>query len=187
MCKGAVAGVVAMTPAAGDVSAVGSTVIGLLAGLACAFAISWKYRLGADATLDVVGIHGWGGLFGVMMVGLADTGVRTGQKDLFFGGSRTRLLAVMIQGFFSFVMTVIICKVIDLTIGLRHEGGAGKKGAGLRVRCGGPGFRGRGRPSGTISVIRTRTTRRARCTISSESCSRRGSSLLGARLPADEQ
>ncbi|MWA07772.1 ammonium transporter [Streptomyces sp. BA2] len=128
MCMGAVTGLVAMTPAAGDVSAVWATVIGFLAGLTCAFAISWKYRLGVDDTLDVVGIHGWGGLFGMVMVGLAGTGVLSGQKGLFYGGSWTllgrQLVAVVVLGLFSFVMTALIGKVIDLTIGLRQEGGA---------------------------------------------------------------
>ncbi|MEV0323116.1 ammonium transporter [Streptomyces sp. NPDC050658] len=127
MCMGAVTGLVAMTPAAGDVSAVWATVIGFLAGLTCAFAISWKYRLGVDDTLDVVGIHGWGGLFGMVMVGLTGTGVLTGQKGLFYGGSWTllgrQLVAVVVLGLFSFVMTAVIGKVVDRTIGLRQEGG----------------------------------------------------------------
>ncbi|WP_327351402.1 ammonium transporter [Streptomyces sp. NBC_01304] len=127
MCMGAVTGLVAMTPAAGGVSPVWATVIGFLAGLTCAFAISWKYRLGVDDTLDVVGIHGWGGLFGMAMVGLAGTGAMTGQKGLFYGGSWTllgrQLVAILVLGLFSFVMTVIIGKLIDMTVGLRQEGG----------------------------------------------------------------
>ena len=127
MCMGAVTGMVAMTPAAGDVTPLWAAVIGFLAGLTCAFAISWKYRFGVDDTLDVVGIHGWGGLFGMVMVGLAATGVMTGKKGLFYGGSwdllGKQLVAVLVVGLFSFAMTAIIGKVIDLTVGLRQASG----------------------------------------------------------------
>ena len=126
MCMGAVTGMVSMTPAAADVTPVWATVIGFLAGLSCAFAVSWKYRLGVDDTLDVVGIHGWGGLFGMLMTGLAATGVVTGKKGLFYGGSwnllGNQLVAVLALGLFSFVMTAVIGKVIDLTVGLRQPG-----------------------------------------------------------------
>jgi hypothetical protein len=126
MCMGAVTGMVAMTPAAADVTPVWATVIGFPAGLSCAFAVSWKYRLGVDDTLDAVGIHGWGGLFGMLMTGLAATGVVTGKKGLFYGGSwnllGNQLVAVLALGLFSFVMTAVIGKVIDLTVGLRQPG-----------------------------------------------------------------
>lgn len=128
MSMGAVTGMVAMTPAAGDVTPLWAAVIGFLAGLTCAFAISWKYRFGVDDTLDVVGIHGWGGLFGMVMVGLAATGVMTGKEGLFYGGSwdllGKQLVAVLVVGLFSFAMTAIIGKVIDLTVGLRQAIGA---------------------------------------------------------------
>ncbi|MFC1413220.1 ammonium transporter [Streptacidiphilus sp. N1-12] len=126
MCMGAVTGMVAMTPAAADLTPVWATVIGFLAGLSCAFAISWKYRLGVDDTLDVVGIHGWGGLFGMLMTGLAATGAVTGKKGLFYDGSWTllgnQLVAVLALGLFSFVMTAVIGKAVDLTVGLRQPG-----------------------------------------------------------------
>ncbi|MGF1428292.1 ammonium transporter [Kitasatospora sp. LaBMicrA B282] len=125
MCMGAVTGMVALTPLAGGVSMAWATVIGFLAGLTCAFAISWKYRFGVDDTLDVVGIHGWGGLFGMVMVGLAATGVMTGKKGVFYGGGwdllGKQLVAVLILGLFSFGMTALIGKIIQLTIGLRQS------------------------------------------------------------------
>ncbi|GAA1935546.1 ammonium transporter [Kitasatospora viridis] len=121
---GAVTGMVAMTPAAGDVTPLWASVIGFLAGLTCAFAISWKYRFGVDDTLDVVGIHGWGGLFGMVMAGLAATGVMTGKKGLFYGGGwdllGKQLVAVLVIGLFSFAMTALIGKVVDRTVGLRQ-------------------------------------------------------------------
>ncbi|MFF6961476.1 ammonium transporter [Streptomyces sp. NPDC008317] len=124
---GAVTGLVSMTPLAAGVSPVWATVIGFLAGLTCAFAVSWKYRLGVDDTLDVVGIHGWGGLFGMLMAGLAATGAVTGKKGLFYGGSwgllGDQLVAVLVLGLFSFTMTAVIGKVVDKTVGLRQPGG----------------------------------------------------------------
>ncbi|WP_329570770.1 ammonium transporter [Kitasatospora sp. NBC_01266] len=125
MCMGAVTGMVAMTPLAGGVSLAWATVIGFLAGLTCAFAISWKYRFGVDDTLDVVGIHGWGGLFGMVMVGLAATGAMTGKKGVFYGGGwdllGRQLVAVLVLGLFSFGMTALIGKVVDRTVGLRQQ------------------------------------------------------------------
>lgn len=127
MCMGAVTGLVAMTPLAGGVSPVWASVIGFLAGLTCAFAISWKYRLGVDDTLDVVGIHGWGGIVGMVMAGLCATGTLTGHKGLFYGGSwdllGKQLTATVVLGLFSFVMTALIGKAIEATIGLRQPGG----------------------------------------------------------------
>ncbi|WP_194891780.1 ammonium transporter [Catenulispora pinisilvae] len=128
MCMGAVTGMVAMTPAAGDVTPTWAVIIGFLTGLTCAVAVSWKYRLGVDDTLDVVGIHGWGGLFGMVMLGLAGTGVLSGHKGLFSGGGWTlvgrQLTAIVAIGLFSFIMTSLIGKIIDLTVGLRLPGGA---------------------------------------------------------------
>ncbi|MBC3841725.1 ammonium transporter [Streptacidiphilus sp. 4-A2] len=130
MCMGAVTGMVAMTPLAGGIS-LWAAIIGFLAGLSCAFAISWKYRFGVDDTLDVVGIHGWGGLFGMVMVGLAATGAMTGKKGVFYGGGwdllGKQLVAVLLLGLFSFAMTAVIGKVVDLTVGLRQPGGAGEE------------------------------------------------------------
>ncbi|GAA1348880.1 ammonium transporter [Streptomyces beijiangensis] len=128
MCMGAVTGMVALTPAAADVTAVWATVIGFLAGLTCAFAISWKFRFGVDDTLDVVGIHGWGGLFGMVMLGLASTGLVSGQDGLFYGGSWSllgrQLTAVVVLGLFSFGMTAAIGTVIERTVGFRLPGGS---------------------------------------------------------------
>lgn len=131
MCMGAVTGLVAMTPLAGGVSPVWASIIGFLAGLTCAFAISWKYRLGVDDTLDVVGIHGWGGIVGMVMAGLCATGTLTGHKGLFYGGSwdllGKQLTATVVLGLFSFAMTALIGKVIEATIGLRQPGGLVEK------------------------------------------------------------
>jgi Amt family ammonium transporter len=127
MSMGAVTGMVAMTPACADLTPVAATVIGTLAGLTCAFAISWKYRLGVDDTLDVVGIHGWGGLFGMLAAGLAARGTLNGSKGIFYGGSwdlfEHQLTGVVVLGLFSFVMTALIGFAIEKTVGLRQPGG----------------------------------------------------------------
>ncbi|WTW99473.1 ammonium transporter [Streptomycetaceae bacterium NBC_01309] len=125
MCMGAIIGMVAMTPLSAGVSPVWATVIGFVAGLTGAYAVHWKYRLGVDDTLDVVGIHGWGGLFGMIAAGFAATGAVTGTKGLFYGGSWTllgnQLVAVLLLGLYSFVMTGVIGMAVEKTVGLRRD------------------------------------------------------------------
>ncbi|MEV7415347.1 ammonium transporter [Streptomyces sp. NPDC089919] len=124
MSMGAVTGLVATTPLAGGISPVWAAVTGFLAGLTCAFAISWKYRLGVDDTLDVVGIHGWGGIVGMVMAGLCATGALGTPKGLFYGGSwdllGRQLTAIVVLGLYSFTMTALIGKAVEATVGLRQ-------------------------------------------------------------------
>ena len=68
--SGAVAGLVAITPAAGYVSLLGGVIIGFVAGIVCALAVALKFRFGFDDSLDVVGVHLVGGIVGTLMVGL---------------------------------------------------------------------------------------------------------------------
>jgi ammonium transporter, Amt family len=125
--SGAVAGLVAITPAAGFVSPVGSIILGLIAGAVCALAVGLKYRLGYDDALDVVGVHLVGGVAGALLIGLlgstrANGGV-AGINGLFYGGGwqlmRLQVIAVVCAVGYSFVATLVIGKVIDLVIGLR--------------------------------------------------------------------
>ncbi len=123
--SGAVAGLVAITPCAGFVSTVPSLIIGFLAGVICFAAIQMKYKFGYDDALDVVGVHLVGGLVGSLLLGLfADAGVNAlGADGLFAGGGLEllgkQLLAVGATIGWSFVVTFILAKVIDATIGLR--------------------------------------------------------------------
>jgi len=123
--SGAVAGLVAITPCAGFVGTGSALVIGFVAGMVCFMAIQLKFRFGYDDALDVVGVHLVGGLLGSLMVGLfADTGINAlGADGLFFGGGLSllgkQLLAVGATLAWSFVLTFVIAKVIDATIGLR--------------------------------------------------------------------
>ena len=122
--SGAVAGLVAITPAAGFVSPISAILIGLVAGTLCYLAVVAKSKLGYDDALDVVGVHGVGGLWGALATGLfASTAINPGGADgLFFGNAS--LLFIQAEGAlatiaYSVVVTFIILKGIDLTIGLR--------------------------------------------------------------------
>ncbi|WP_328955020.1 ammonium transporter [Kitasatospora purpeofusca] len=122
--SGAVAGLVAITPACGSVSPLGAVAIGLVAGAACAAAISLKYRFGFDDSLDVVGVHAVGGAIGSLLVGLFATGT-VGQtaKGLFYGGGFEQLgkqaMGVAVVAVYSFVLSWLLAKAIDATIGFR--------------------------------------------------------------------
>ena len=125
-CSGAVAGLVAITPCAGFVGGLSPLYIGLGVGVVCYFAISMKYRFGYDDSLDVVGVHLVGGLFGTLALGLfADSSINglVTNEGLFLGGGADLLIDQAIAAAatigFAFVATMIIGKVIDMTIGLR--------------------------------------------------------------------
>ncbi|MEV4874969.1 ammonium transporter [Streptomyces cyaneofuscatus] len=119
----AVAGMVAITPACGEINTLGAVVTGLVVGAVSAFAVTLKYRFGVDDTLDVVGVHGVGGFIGLIMVGLFATARISGQKGLFEGGGwgllGKQLVAIVAVMAFSFVLTWLIAKAVDLTVGFR--------------------------------------------------------------------
>ena len=122
--SGAVAGLVAITPASGFVGPISAIVIGGLAGVICYGGILLKARLGYDDSLDVVGIHGFGGTWGALATGLfASTAVNPdGANGLFFGNPGQlwiQFVSVIASMAFAFIMTLIILKVVDLIIGLR--------------------------------------------------------------------
>ena len=116
--SGAVAGLVAITPACAFVTPVGSIVIGMLAGAICSLAVGLKWRLGFDDSLDVVGVHLVGGAFGALSLGFLAQG-----EGLFYGGDISLLgkqaLAVGAVGGYSFVLAYAIGKALDLTVGFR--------------------------------------------------------------------
>jgi len=122
--SGAVAGLVAITPASGFVGPLSAVIIGGLAGIICYGGILLKARLGYDDSLDVVGIHGVGGTWGALATGLfASTAVNPNAANgLFFGNPGQlwiQFVSVIASMAFAFIMTVIILKVVDKLIGLR--------------------------------------------------------------------
>lgn len=123
--SGAIAGLVAITPAAGFVSPLSAIVIGLVAGVVCAYAVGLKLKLGYDDALDVVGVHAVGGIVGALLIGiLAETAVNpAGANGLLHGGGLTLLghqaVAVGAAVAFAFIVSWILLKLIDMTIGLR--------------------------------------------------------------------
>jgi Amt family ammonium transporter len=126
IASGAVAGLVAITPAAGFVSPLGAIAIGLIGGIVCSKAVSLKFRLGYDDSLDVVGVHLVGGIVGALLTGVfADLAINEGAviNGLANGGGLEllgkQLVAVGVTLAFSLVVTLIIAKVVDMTIGLR--------------------------------------------------------------------
>ncbi len=124
VASGAVAGLVAITPASGFVGPLSSIIIGFMAGAFCYGAVLLKTRLGYDDSLDVVGIHGVGGTWGALATGLfASTEINSGGANgLFFGNPGQlwiQFISVAATMVFAFVMTVIILKVVDMLVGLR--------------------------------------------------------------------
>ena len=121
---GAVAGLVAITPAAGFVSPLSAIAIGIGAGVLCYIAINMKYKFGYDDSLDVVGIHGIGGTWGALATGLfASTAVNSGGADgLFFGNPgqlKIQFIAVVATWVFTFFGTAIILIILKSLMGLR--------------------------------------------------------------------
>ncbi|WP_314502300.1 ammonium transporter [uncultured Microbacterium sp.] len=116
--SGAVAGLVAITPACASLTPIWAIVLGLVAGAVCALAIELKFKLGFDDSLDVVGIHLVGGLIGTLYLGFFANGT-----GLIYSGSGTQLLVQAIAAFsvliYSFVLAWIIGFAIQKTIGFR--------------------------------------------------------------------
>jgi ammonium transporter, Amt family len=122
--SGAVAGLVAITPASGFVGPMSAIIIGLIAGVVCYSAVRMKPRLGYDDALDVVGVHGVGGMLGALLTGLfASVAVNSaGANDLFFGNPKQffiQAVAVAATIGFAFVGSLILLKLTDALVGLR--------------------------------------------------------------------
>ena len=122
---GAVAGLVAITPAAGYVDITGAIVIGLLVSVFCFIMVALvKPRFGYDDSLDAFGVHGIGGIWGALATGLFATKVvnPAGANGLFFGNPKQLIIqatAVLVTVAYSLTVTFIIYKIVDLLIGVR--------------------------------------------------------------------
>jgi Amt family ammonium transporter len=122
--SGVVAGLVAITPAAGYVGGLSPIIFGFAAAVCCYFAIQLKTRYGYDDSLDVVGVHMVGGIVGGVLLGFfADA--RIGDVDgLFFGDGGlvvSQIIAIASVLAFSFIVTYVIARVLDATMGLRVD------------------------------------------------------------------
>jgi Amt family ammonium transporter len=119
---GAVAGLVAITPASGFVQPMEAIAIGVGAGVFCYGAVRWRASTKLDDSLDVVGVHGIGGLWGGIATGLFATAAIGGVDGMFHGEASQvwdQIVAIGVVAVYSFVVTAIILKVLDLTMGLR--------------------------------------------------------------------
>ena len=125
VASGAVAGLVAITPASGFVEPMEAIAIGALAGILCYGAVVLRSKLSFDDSLDVVGVHGVGGMWGAIATGLFANSAVSGisYANGVFHGNWHRLTDALIGigavGAYSLIMTFIILKVLDLTIGIR--------------------------------------------------------------------
>jgi Amt family ammonium transporter len=124
--SGVVAGLVAITPSCSSVNVVGALAIGVGAGVLCALAVGLKFKFGFDDSLDVVGVHLVGGLFGTLMVGLVATAEAPAAVDgLFYGGGADQLWRQAVGAFavlgYSAVVTAILALLVKYTIGLRLD------------------------------------------------------------------
>ena len=118
LCSGMVAGLVAVTPAAGYVSMASGAVIGLIAGLVCYWgATGFKRWLGADDALDVFGVHGLGGMVGALLTGVFASYTIAGVH----GNVLAQAVAVVVVAVFSFVATCVLMWVTDRIIAVRVD------------------------------------------------------------------
>jgi Amt family ammonium transporter len=125
VASGAVAGLVAITPACAFVAPWAAVIIGLVAGILCALAVGLKYKFNFDDSLDVVGVHLVGGLWGCLSIGLFGSSAinSLGLDGIFYGGGSALLGKQAFGAFFvmaySFIATLIIGFIIEKTIGFR--------------------------------------------------------------------
>ncbi len=120
-CSGLVAGLVAITPAAGFVNVLGALFIGATVGVICYGAVVMKVKFGYDDSLDAFGVHGVGGLWGALATGLVAV---VGARGLFTGSAiqfGKQVLASGVTIVYAFVLTYVILKILDAVIGLRVE------------------------------------------------------------------
>ena len=120
--SGAVAGLVAITPAAGFVTPISALIIGFAGGVICFFAVNLKERFGYDDSLDVIGVHGVGGIAGALLTGIfATTLVNPGGADGGVTLLKIQVISVVATIVYAFIVSFIILKIVDKVVGLRVE------------------------------------------------------------------
>jgi Amt family ammonium transporter len=138
--SGVVAGLVAITPACSAVNPVGAILVGAIAGVLCALAVSLKFKLGYDDSLDVVGVHLVGGIVGTLLIGfLATSAAPAGVDGLLYGGGVDQLWRQAVAAgavlTFSFVLAYQIGTAIERTIGFRLDAESEVSGVDLRTHA----------------------------------------------------
>ena len=125
-CTGAVAGLVAITPAAGSIDVFGAMLVGMISSLVCFFMVAVvKEKLAYDDSLDAFGVHGMGGIIGSILTGVFATQAITGEggaKGALYGDWHqlwVQIVATVFSIVFSAVMTYILFKIVDKTVGVR--------------------------------------------------------------------
>jgi Amt family ammonium transporter len=123
---GCIAGLATITPASGFVGPMSALLIGLVAGGVCYVALTMKTRLGYDDSLDAFGVHGVGGLTGVLATGLFAQKLinPSGANGLFFGDAKmliSQTVGITATAVYSFLITVVLLKLLDKTVGLRVD------------------------------------------------------------------
>jgi Amt family ammonium transporter len=124
ICTGAVAGLAAVTPAAGYINLTGAIIIGVVVSVVCFYMVAFvKERLGYDDSLDAFGVHGMGGIIGSILTGvLATPLIQASYSGLLYGNTHqlnVQLIAVGTTILYSTVMTIVIFKLVEKTIGIR--------------------------------------------------------------------
>jgi Amt family ammonium transporter len=137
ICTGAVAGLVAITPASGFVGPVGSLVIGAAAGVVCYWGCSGlKHMFGYDDALDAFGVHAVGGAAGAILTGVFAVEAYGGTAGLLEGNAAQVLnqcIGVGIVFVYDLVVSIIILKLIDIVIGLRVKDEVEREGLDLAL------------------------------------------------------
>ncbi|MDY6911331.1 MAG: ammonium transporter [Chloroflexota bacterium] len=124
IATGAVAGLVAITPAAGFVHPIAGIPIGAVSSIIGYYCILWRTKRGIDESLDVWAVHGMGGVWGALATGIFATATVGGVDGLLWGGGMQfvkQIIGVVVVGAFAFAVTWGLGKLIDVTIGLRVE------------------------------------------------------------------
>jgi Amt family ammonium transporter len=119
--SGAVAGLVAITPAAGYVDPFGAIIIGIVAAAVCYYAMLFRIKRGLDESCDCWSVHGMGGVVGAILTGVFATAAVNNYTGLLYGNVNQfiiQVIAVLVSAAYAFIMTFIIAKALDSTIGM---------------------------------------------------------------------
>jgi Amt family ammonium transporter len=137
ICTGAVAGLVAITPASGFVGPIGAVCIGAAAGIVCYWGCTGlKHMLGYDDALDAFGVHAVGGIVGALLTGVFAVEAYGGQPGLFDGNAMqvlNQLYGILIVFGYDAIVSLIILKIVDIFIGLRVSDEVEREGLDLAL------------------------------------------------------